>query len=80
MSREPRAFVVLGFASTHAALDAEALLVDLGIEVTPVPAPAALGGLCGIGLRLVPTDESRALGYLENSGIEVSARAEIMDL
>jgi hypothetical protein len=80
MSREPRPFVVLGFGSTHAALDAEALLLDLGIEVVPVPAPAALGKLCGIGLRLDPSDEMAAETYLERSGIGVTARAEIMDL
>ena len=80
MTREPRPFVVLGFGSTHAALDAESLLLDLGVEVVPVPAPSVLGGLCGIALRLEPGDEERALEYLERSAIQVSARAEILDV
>ena len=80
MARAPRTFVVLGFPSTHDALDAEALLGDLGIEVVPIPAPKAIGALCGIALRLAPADESRATTYLEGAKITVSARAEISDV
>lgn len=80
MSREPRTFLVLGFPSTHDALDAESLLGDLGIEVVPIPAPAAIGARCGIALRLQVADESRALGYLESAGIEVSQTAFIEDV
>ena len=72
--------MVLGFGSTHDALDAEALLGDLGIEVTPIPAPKSIGALCGIALRLDPADESRATSYLEAAGIVVSGRSDIMDL
>ena len=79
-NRQPRPFVALGFPSTHAALDAEALLLDLGIEVVPMPAPAVLGKMCGIALRLDPRDEQAALNYLERSGIEVAARADITDV
>lgn len=75
----PRPFVVLGFKSTHEALDAEALLGDLGVEVVPIPAPASIGALCGIALRLAPADETRASAYLESAGIEVTGRAEILD-
>ena len=71
---------MLGFPSTHLALDAEALLLDLGIEVVPVPAPAALGRMCGIALRLEPADVETALEYLERSGIEVAAKADITDV
>ena len=71
---------MLGFPSTHMALDAEALLIDLGIQVVPVPAPAALGRMCGIALRLDPADTETALNYLERSGIEVAARADITDV
>lgn len=78
--REPRPFVALGFASTHLALDAEALLLDLGVEVVPMPAPASLGRMCGIALRLDPADEEMALNYLERSGIEVAARTDITDV
>ena len=80
MSREPRSFVALGFASTHDALDAEALLGDVGIGVVPVPTPKAIGSGCGIALRLEPTDEGRALEFLARAGISVAARIDIEDV
>jgi hypothetical protein len=80
MTREPRAFVVLGFSTTHDALSAESLLGDLGIEVAPIPTPKSIGAMCGISLRLEPADETRATAYLENAGISISARAEIEDV
>jgi len=80
MARSPRSFKVLGFTSTHDALDAEALLLDLGIDVVPIPAPKALGTLCGIALRLEPADEPRALGYLSDADIAVIAVGEVEDV
>ena len=80
MSREPRLFVALGFASTHDALDAEGLLGDVGIAVVPIPTPAAIGAGCGIALRLDPADEARALEYLARAGIQVAARVDIEDV
>ena len=80
MSRTPRPFVVLGFASTHDALDAESLMADMGIEVVPIPAPKVVGSLCGIALRVDPSDESRAVRYLEGASIVVSGRADIEDV
>ena len=79
MSRTPRTYFVLGFASTHDALDAEALLEDLGVAVAPIPAPKELGSLCGIALRLDPVDADRAYRYLEDAGIAVSSTASIND-
>jgi hypothetical protein len=78
--REPRIFAVLGFESTHDALDAETLLDDLGIDVVPIPAPKTIGAHCGIALRIEVTDEGRAVGYLEAAGIAVIARARIEDV
>jgi hypothetical protein len=80
MVREPKAFAVLAFPSTHDALDAESLLGDLGIEVVPIPTPKSIGALCGIALRLAPADEERAAAYLQSAGITVSARATIFDV
>jgi hypothetical protein len=80
MSRTPRAFTVLGFASTHDALDAEALLLDMGIDVVPIPAPKSIGALCGIALRLEPSDEARAVRYLDGASIAIAARQEVMDV
>ena len=80
MSRQPRPFVALGFASTHDALDAEGLLGDVGIEVVPIPTPAAIGAGCGIALRLDPSDDARASEYLARAGIQVAARVDIEDV
>jgi Putative Se/S carrier protein-like len=80
MAREPQRFVVLGFQTTHDALDAEALLGDVGINVVPIPAPKSIGAMCGIALRLAPTDETRATTYLGSAGIAVAGRAEIDDV
>ncbi len=78
--RERRTFAVIGFGSTHDALDAEALLDDMGIDLVPIPAPAALGTLCGIALRIPPEQAERAVTYLERAGIAVRARIEIDDM
>lgn len=79
--RGARTYVVLGFATTHAALDAEQLLKDLGVPVTPIPAPRVLaGGLCGIALRLEPDDAGRALTLLERAEMPPAARAEMQDV
>ena len=67
--RERRSYAVYGFSSTHSALDAEALLGDMGIDVVPIPAPATLSALCGIALRLPVEQRVRAEKYLENAGI-----------
>ena len=80
-AREPRTFAVLGFATTHDALTSEQLLKDLGIDVTPIPAPKSLGGaLCGIALRIEPSDLERALELLGRAGIEPSGQGTIEDV
>ncbi len=78
--RPARIFRVLAFESTHAALDAEALLDDLGFDVVPVPAPAGLTANCGIALRLEPDDAGRAITYLARAGIAVAAIADVEDV
>lgn len=80
MVRTPRLFRVLGFDTTHDALDAEALLNDLGVDAIPVPAPKGIGALCGIVLRIELADEERAVGYLTGAGIRISARGEVQDV
>ena len=80
MNRIPRRFAVFGFASTHDALDAEALLAELGVESVPIPAPASLGALCGIALRIEPEDESRARKYLERAGVVIKSQGEVEDV
>lgn len=77
---ETRPFIVYGFESTHAALAAEGLLKDLGIDVVPVPAPKSIGRLCGIALRVEPAQAARAEELLANAGMEPNARVEVEDL
>lgn len=76
---ERRPFLVLAFNTTHDALDAEALLEDMGIDVTPIPAPPEISASCGIALRLDPTDVDQALVYLDRVGIEVASSVRIED-
>jgi len=78
--RTPREFAVLGFASTHDALDAEALLDDMGLDVVPIPAPKSIGALCGIALRVESEQRQRAIAYLERAGITVVGTASIEDV
>lgn len=70
---------MFGFGSTHHALDGERLLDDMGIDVTPIPAPKAIGALCGIALRVSLGEGDRAATYLERAGIPVVSRVEIED-
>jgi hypothetical protein len=78
--RETRRFVVHGFATTHDALAAEALLKARHFAVVPIPAPRELGSLCGIALRLEPHEAARAEEALLAGGIAWIARAEIDDV
>ncbi|HEX9093549.1 MAG TPA: DUF3343 domain-containing protein [Coriobacteriia bacterium] len=80
MTGPARSFAVLGFATTHDALAAEALLKDLGVAAVPIPAPLALGSLCGIALRLEHDDVERAVELLANAGVAVTGRAAIDDV
>jgi hypothetical protein len=79
VSRPLRPFAVFGFASTHDALDAEAVLDERGIDVVTIPAPKPIGALCGIALRVAPDQAERALGYLQRAGITPSATIELED-
>lgn len=79
-TRERRVFEVLGFSSTHEVLDAEALLEDMGVDVVPIPAPAALSAMCGIALRIPPEELERAERYLERAGLKVVNRTQIEDV
>jgi hypothetical protein len=72
--------VAFVFATTHDALDVEALLGDLGIEVVPIPVPPAMGAGCGVALRLALADEARASEYVARAGIAVAARTEVQDV
>ncbi len=78
--RAAQTFIVFGFGSTHHALDAEALLDDMGIEVVPIPTPASLGARCGIALRVPVGQAERARRYLDNAGTIPTSEAEITDI
>ncbi|PKQ29595.1 MAG: hypothetical protein CVT60_04615 [Actinobacteria bacterium HGW-Actinobacteria-10] len=79
MSRLSR-FVVYGFSTTHAALTAEEILKAAGLSVVPIPAPARLGSVCGIALR-VPFDLAQAAdAALDAAQLTASGRFEIDDV
>jgi hypothetical protein len=75
-----RPFVVYGYASVHDALCAESVLKGAGLAVTPVPSPKELGELCGIALRVDPSDADHAERLLRSAGMEPKVRAEIEDV
>lgn len=77
---EVRPFAVFTFSSTHDALDAEALLDDMGLEVVPIPAPPSLSANCGIALRVPVGDAERAGRYLARAGIAVAHQGTISDV
>ena len=79
MPTEIRTFVVLGFRTTHEALEAERALVTADFQAVPIPSPKTFGALCGIAMRLPPEQEPGALGLLAQIGIEPKARAVIED-
>ncbi len=79
-ARALRTFAVLGFASTHDALDAEAALRANDIEVVPIPAPKSIGSLCGIALRVVPEQLERVVACLGAAGVSIAANCEIEDV
>lgn len=79
-AREMRRFVVLGFASTHAALDAEELLEANGVQVVPIPAPSTLSAICGIALRVEVAEAGETARLLHEAGIIVTGQDEIDDL
>jgi hypothetical protein len=78
--RSRRTFAVLGFLSTHDALDAEEALLDTGLDVVVIPSVKSIDSLCGLALRLEPDELDTALLRLEEAGIEVSAKGEIEDI
>jgi len=49
---ESHPFVVYGFSSTHDALSGEKLLKQARIACATIPAPRALGEMCGLALRV----------------------------
>jgi len=79
MPTETRPFVVLGFRTTHEALEAESALLASGVEAVPIPSPKDFGSLCGIAMRVPPHQESAAIESLLGVGIEPKARLVMED-
>lgn len=78
--RPMRPFVVLGFTSTHDALEAERVLEAAGLDPVPVPAPASLSALCGIAMRVEPSALHDALRELSSVGIGPVTTTEVEDV
>lgn len=73
-------FVVYGFSTTHTALTAEEILKAVRLRAVPIPAPARLGSVCGIALRVPLEQASSADEALEAAGVKASGRFEIDDV
>jgi hypothetical protein len=80
VSASLRPFVVYGFASVHDTLAAESVLKAAAIEVVAIPAPRELGELCGIALRVTPSDAEAAEHALIAGGQPPRAQGRIDDL
>jgi len=78
--RSMRPFMVLGFASTHDALEAERVLEAAGLDPVPVPAPPAVSALCGIAMRVEPAALREALEVLSAEGIGPVTTTEVEDV
>lgn len=78
--RETREYAVLGFGSTHDALTAESALKAARFDILVIPAPRALGSLCGIAIRLEPEVVDAAERLLEDARLAPTARATIRDV
>ena len=76
---ERATFSALGFESTHDALAAEVELKAANVTVVPIPAPKALGALCGVALRIPPETVPLAEETLAASGIAISGRVSFED-
>lgn len=73
-------FVVYGFSTTHAALTAEEILKAAGLRVVPIPAPARLGTVCGIAMRVPFEQSEEADSALIAARLEATGRFEIDDV
>lgn len=77
---EKRAFLFIGFDSTHAAMRAEAAIEAAGLDARLVPRPLSLGGArCGLALRAELTDEKVVRHVLESGDIPTGAHAVLED-
>lgn len=76
---ETRTFAAYGFASTHDALTGEQLLDVLGVGYATIPAPKALGTLCGLALRVRVEDSGAAEAAFATGGLSWTGRIEFED-
>ncbi len=72
-------FTVYGFATTHDALTAEAVLEGAQVRVTTIPAPRELGSLCGLALRVREGDAPDAEAAMSEAGIAWTGRVDLED-
>lgn len=71
---------MLGFATTHQALDAERVLLECGVTAKLIPAPIELGGaLCGIALRVPAEKSEEAENCLSRASLPAEATVRMED-
>lgn len=77
---EKREFLFIGFDSTHAAMRAEDVVLDAGLDARLVPRPLPLGGArCGLALRAELQDEKDVRELLEREEIAIGATGTLTD-
>lgn len=61
-------YIVIAFASTHHALEAESLL-EGKVEFIVMPTPREISASCGLALKIHPNDGAVVEKYLHNSNV-----------
>lgn len=61
-------YIVIAFASTHHALEAESLL-EGKVEFVVMPTPREISASCGLALKINPKDRAIVEKYLNNSNV-----------
>lgn len=72
-------FAIYGFATTHDALTAEAAIETARVPVTTIPAPRALGSLCGLAMRVREGDAPDAEAAMTTAGVAWTGRVDLED-
>lgn len=72
-------FIVFGFETTHDALRAERALADEGVTALLIPAPKALGTLCGLAARVPEACAGAAEHALIRASVGITARIGVED-
>ena len=79
MKQTRKAYRVLTFHTTDAAMEMEAFCREQGIRGRLVPVPRELSAGCGIAWRMEPAEYERFQGVIAESQIEIEQSCVMMN-